>query len=106
MTYPYTQGQEPYRQHCPALQPKALRDGDEQRFGSSTGNRIALCGVAVLVKSTNKKTNKKESDPTAQGTALPYSQRQRQPYSQRQRKACPRLQGTAATLAQPALTNN
>ena len=41
-----------------------MRDGDEKRFGSSTGNRIALCGVAVLVKSTNKKTNKKKSDPT------------------------------------------
>ena len=38
-----------------------MRDGDEKRFGSSTGNRIALCGVAVLVKSTNKKTNKKKS---------------------------------------------
>ena len=43
-----------------------MRDGDEKRFGSSTGNRIALCGVAVLVKSTNKKTNKKKSDPYRQ----------------------------------------
>lgn len=61
-----------------------LRNGDEKRFGSSTGNRIALCGVAVLVKSTNKSTSKKESDPYRQTSKGGH------------RQHCPALQPKAA----------
>ena len=40
-----------------------LPDASKNPFGSSGGNRIALCSVALLAKSTNKNTNKKQSDP-------------------------------------------
>ena len=39
-----------------------LPDASKNPFGSYAGNRTTLCRAAVLAKSTNRTTNKKQSD--------------------------------------------
>ena len=55
--------------HCtgaaPASTPPSwsmLPDASKNPFGSYAGNRTTLCRAAVLAKSTNRTTNKKQSD--------------------------------------------
>ena len=56
-----------------------LPDASKNLFGSYAGNRTTLCRAAVQSKSTNKNTNKKQSDPAGAHYLVNTSHTQRPP---------------------------